>query len=429
MNYLTFINKAKKNFSINIIGFFLLGVLELIKTAVLTKALPLEEYALYVISINLLQILPVIVGFKFHDVIIRFYSIDTPTSNYELLVGVLGISAIIGVVFCLLGTSLSWFIAAELYSKPDLAFGIYIFSCVFLFQTFESFYLAILRVKDKYSWTIVPKIISNIGMVCGFYYYLNVFEGEVQLQGILIIVAVFLVTTHIVSLIRALMCVVADFKGALFRVSKEKIFIWWEKYGRDVFDTGVANYLTIITTPGDIFLLGIFGTEGTVAIYNVAKQIVSPFIILQGNIQSAISPDLVRMSRSGQKSSILRFIKVYIIASLFIVCVVGAGVALYIDEIIMIISNEEYLSAASIALVLLVAAFLTLVSVPFYPVGLELGLLRLRNLLVLIRVPCLLYLFVFGVSAMGMALVHLIGVITLRLFFDFKILRKVLETK
>ena len=191
----------------------------------------------------------------------------------------------------------------------------------------------------------------------------------------------------------------------------------------NLFHTNLVGYLKIASDTGGMFLLGIVADPTQVAFFNIAKQLTQPLKLLKDHIQNAFTPEIMKMWAKEQFRSLYTIIKkfekfAFLVGGVFIFLLI-----LLMKPILLLISTSEYFGAIDTIIVLSIALYLNFTFTLFYPLTVAMDRMPKRNIVVSLRVVYLAIGLVIGLSAFSLGLVHLAGVLTVRLFSDIPLFR------
>jgi O-antigen/teichoic acid export membrane protein len=417
--------RFSRNLTINLSGTILSALLTLVQTALLTKALTLDEYGFVLIVTNLFLFLETFVGVNVGDVLFRFFQeFKSQRRNDELqalLLMCLALCLIVGISISVTVFLSADFIARRVYHNPDLAQLLRVYAGTVLLSSFSGFYDPLLRVHDRFLNLIIPRLLGRILTVTVFAIYF--IQGRFLYLSLVVIVlaAGVIVQTgppliYALRLVRPFLAIRGwkSLPGALAPHRREVFRTMWH--------VNVGGYLKLVFSPGDIFLLGLLSSPSQVALYGLAKQLISPFTTLQNNTQAAITPEISSLWAAKEirrmKDLAFRYVKW---ATLVSTVFVGASF-FFGRPLIAWLARPEYLPALPVFYVMLIIVWLTLISLMAYPLGLSLDLLKWYNLAQLLNIIVLIaFLMARPLEALGMAYVQLIGILILTVAFSLPV--------
>jgi O-antigen/teichoic acid export membrane protein len=187
-------------------------------------------------------------------------------------------------------------------------------------------------------------------------------------------------------------------------------------------NSNLSGYLKFAISPGDIFLLGLISSPAQVAVYGLAKQLSSPFSIMQTTVQTAITPEIVMLAAKKRLKQLSNMISHYVLS----MAVIG-GLLLVLALITAKLTfssvfASQYSEALPIFYVLTIAGWLLLVNAAFRPLAITMDLLRWHNAALAVSVLLLFVLLVTKrLNPMTLAYVQLVEAALLRPAFSFAV--------
>jgi O-antigen/teichoic acid export membrane protein len=419
-----------KNFSISFAGSMGLMIISLVRTAVLTKTLSIDDYGRVLIVLNLIGFLINFLSLRVEDLMFRFYAAFNEQKDLGGLRGlfVLGIllSVSMGVIVTFGLFFLSPWISRNIYNDPELTFAIRVYSFTALLFATEGFSTSILRLKDRFASVVFPRVTGALIAVIGYVIYFS-FAQEYTISNLVLITSLEVAFQTLIPLVLA-MRIIAPY---LF-LKEYPILHSLRQHGRMIFaaafNTNLYGYLYKLTgPPGDLFLIGVFASPYHVAIYNIAQQIIRAVIVLQTNIQTAVTPEIVSLWAKKQfhklYQALLRF-SGYSFSLGIIAVVFGFVLA---RPLVLIISSNEYLDAAYILYILILKVYITFSTLPFYSLTLSMDMLIRRNIALFAQLILTGLVIIVSLTAFNMALLQLVGVLLVFLICDLPVGLKLRE--
>jgi O-antigen/teichoic acid export membrane protein len=421
------VRRVYRNFSISFAGSLGLMFLSLLRTAVLTKSLVINDYGRFLIVINLVSFLINFLSFRVEDLFYRLLPTFKEEEDIGGLRGLFFIGIILSISIGLLvniGTFIfaPW-ISENIYHDPELALAIRIYSFTALLWASQGFSTSILRLKDRFASVVFPRVIGAFIAVVGFYIYFNFTETYSLVVVVLIFCLEVLIQT-IFPLYQAFRSISQYIFTRNYPVARS-LYKHRNNILRTIFNTNLYGYLYKITgSPGDLFLLGVFATPAQVAIYNIAQQIVRAVIVLQNNIQTAITPEIVSLWAKGKVTQLYRLIIRFSSVSFSIGIIAIIVGYLLARPIVLLISSIEYIDAVFVLYVLILKVYLTFSTLPFYSMTLSMDQLSKRNFALFFQLLVTVLAIVSTLTAFKMALVQLFGVMLVVLTCDLFVYMK-----
>jgi O-antigen/teichoic acid export membrane protein len=188
------------------------------------------------------------------------------------------------------------------------------------------------------------------------------------------------------------------------------------------FDVNLYGYFHKLTAaPGDTFLLGVFSTPSEVALYGIAQQIVRAVVILQNNIQAALTPEVVTLWSKSKVRQLYRLAVYYSASTLGVGAIGVLLVFLLAGPVVVLISKPDYLDALPVFYVLVLAVYISLSTLPFYAIALSMDMLRRRNIALLVKVLLMGFAILSGLGALKMGFVQLLGAVSVVVLCDLPV--------
>lgn len=424
------LRRVGKNVSVGVGGYAATGVLGIARTALLTKTISVAGYGEVLIVLELTRFLSAFADVGIHDLIFRFYSRFRAREDADATSALLQIAAVLSVTQGIVLTAALYLgapvLAEWIYGDPRLAPLFRTYAVAALFLSMTGFYTSILRVHDRFSVLAGARVLGSAAMLAYLVVYLLVLDGR-DLSTVM--------NAFVLGI--AIHCGIPTFL-AYKEVHEHRRpsagnsgLSALRPYGRELRSTllqaNLRGYLKLGSRQGGAVLLGILSTPTQVAWYGVAQQLVRPLGVLQDNVQDAIMPELLRLEARGEHRRLHRLTRLLTGSTL----IVGGGIAavglLAASPILEIVTRSEYLASIPTFRLMILASYLSLAFLAFYPLALACGALRRRNVMAALR---LLYLGIaagFGLTAFRLAVVELAGAATTRLGSDLQIFRTIRE--
>ncbi len=408
-------------------------LLGLCRTALLTRNMLLEDYGRYLIAINFFPFVSMFLGVSIKDLVFRFFPEYEIKGRQDKFRGIVFLGLLICLFFGLLlfciALFLSDWISTSVYSDPAIASLLVAASLLAFLQPFEEFSAAVLRLNNKFAHVVIP---NTAGIAFGFLLMAVHFYTS-QTYCLAAVVRAHVIGISLGFLISVSSALYTTFKkfpsceifSALRSLKEDKKQLWGT-----LFQTNMLGYIKLVGEEGGFFLLGILGGSSETAIYGIARQLLRPFKILERNVAVTVTPEITRLKAAGNIKRLYRLITKYAKVSF----TVGTGFfvlsLLLVKPVILLVTKEHYLVSLPAFYILLFSIYLTFGSSPFFPLALVLDKLKRRNLIVSIRFVYLGTACALGLTAFSLALSHAMGVMTVRIFNDwplYKRLRKLAQ--
>lgn len=410
--------RFRRNLSIGLVGSVLLVAVRLGQTALLAKALRIEDFGRVLIVTNLFVFLEAFVGLRVSDLVFRLFQPLEEHGDARALQGLLllclSLSLATGLVVGGGVFALSPWISERFYNSAELAPLFKIYACAALPYALREVYEPVLRIRDRFTSVVVPQVLG--GLVT--FTILALYFASADSYDLRVVVAAFAAGVFVQTL-PPLASVLRLMRASLVGIEVRAAMRSLDKYRRELmgclFHSNVSGYLKFAVNPGDVFLLGLFSTPAQVALYGLARQLTAPLALLQTNAQTAVAPEVMSLVAARRFVQLRRLVGRYVTAATALgVFAVTCGLLLG-SFVINLLSRPEYASALPVFYVLLVAASLMLAAVVFRPVSVGLDLMRWYNLGLLLSAGVV-FVFVFagGLDARRMAYAQLAGALIVR---------------
>ncbi len=411
--------RFRRNLSISLLGSGFSLAIKIGQTALLARALRIEDFGLVLIVLNLFVFLEAFVGLRVSDVMFRFFQPLKEQQEERALQGLLllclGISLATGLVVCIIVYVLSPWLAERFYHSPELASLFYIYGFTVLFTAFREVYEPILRIHDRFTSIVVPQVLGGLttfAILAAYFAASEVYD----LKAVVAAFTVGVLVQTVPPLILALRLMKPSLSGIKTKPAAHALNKYRPELFRCLFHSNLSGYLKLAINPGDIFLLGLFSTPAQVAIYGLARQLTAPLALLQTNAQTAVAPEIIALIAKRKYAQLKRLISRYVMIASVLSGLAVAGGLLLGRIFISWLSRPEYLSALPVFYALLVVASLMLVVLVFRPLAVGLDLLRWYNLgLLLSAAVVFVFVAVGRLDAMNMAYAQLAGALILRI--------------
>jgi O-antigen/teichoic acid export membrane protein len=419
--------RLAKNSFIGMFGSLFDSAMGVLRTAILAKSIPLVDFGKIYIILNFYSLLITFFSVRVNDVLFRFLpqlQNDNRTDAVNALVSLcVTISLCLGLVLFIGTFSLSSWISIHFYEDANLASAFKTYALVLLIISFDGFNTAILRLHDRFALLIFPRLLGSFLSLTLISVYIYQHTGNYSIE---FIIMVFAIGNGIGSLLPFLFSLkllkiqipIVYKKSQIIALKPIKFLLL-----SNLFHTNLVGYLKIASDTGGMFLLGIVAGPTQVAFFNIAKQLTQPLKLLKDNIQNAFTPEIMKMWTMGQFNRLYSILKRYekfalIVGGIFFILVI-----ILIKPILLLVSTREYFGAISTVIVLYVALFINFSFTLCYPLTVAMDKMPKRNAIVSLRIIYLLIGLAIGLSSFSLSLVHLAGVLTVRIFSDIPVLR------
>jgi len=344
-----------RNFSISFAGSASQLVLGMLLVPVLTKNLSIADYGRIIIVGNFFSFFSHVIRVRVNDLIYRFLPSFEDQNDHKGIAALLRLSLVISVGVCavivlLLLVGGKW-LTLTIYRDPAL-------HALLMLQMISG---ALLPLEEFYAFEDTNLVFIIGAVVIG------------QLIGILL--------PFVVSL-------KLSWKAISYPVGR----FWWRVLAphRDtmwstIIQTNLINYLKLGARDGGIFLLGILAPPEQVALYGMAIKLTRPLDILQNNLQQALNPEIAEFYGKKQFLALHSLTRIVMIATTFFGGAVTLVVLVVAKPVILLLTTQDFLGSLPVFRLLVLARYITMISMPVFYVTLCMGELKRRDLLVALR--------------------------------------------
>ncbi len=423
-------HRFRRNVSISMAGSGLSLAIKLAQTALLTRVLTVEDYGRLLIVLNLFVFLDSFFGLRVNDVMFRFFPPLREAKDARALKGLmlLGLGTCLASGILIYGgvLVLSPWLAGRLYPGLEMGPLFAIYGITILVSAFSGVYESILRIHDRFLSVVRPQVLGNLVtfvLLC-IYFLTNLASG---LPGnaaydLKVVVAVFTIGALVQTLppfVQALRLVKAILVGVKAREAINALRSYRRALTACFLNSNLSNYLKFATSPGDIFILGIFSSPTQLAFYGLAKQLTAPLALLLVNVQTSITPEITTLVARKQFEQLRRLVVSSVWSTLVVGTLLLAGCLMLGHLLLLWWVPPAYLAALPVFYVIATVVWLMLVFLAFRPVAVSLDLLKWHNLALFVSACLVGVLIVAGrVNALTMAYVQLAEILVLRSMFN-----------
>jgi len=425
------VKRIKKNFTINLTALIGISILGLARTMLLTKALEVEDFGKILIVLNFFLLVSAFFSVRVNDIIYRFYPEFKNKNDLLALKGIIlasfYISIITGLIlFISIYSSANW-ISNNFYNNNEYELLFKIYAVAGFVTVFDGFSSSLLRLKNRFLLVVVPQLFGALLTLVLLFIYL---QNNVN-YNLNIIILFLAIGTLISSVLPLAFSIWTHWKYVIYKPitgsAYNSIIDNWKKIKSTLLQTNLTALLKLGSDTGGIFLLGVLSSPAQVALYSIANQLLRPFALAQNGIQTAIMPEIVSLCANSKYLYLYGLIKKYTFKAL-----IGAGLLLITiipisKPLLLFITSEEYILALPVVYILSANATIGLVSSIYYSLAVSMDKLWKRNLIVSFRFIYLALGVAFGLNAIILAIVSLLGSITVKIFNDlylFRLLKK-----
>ena len=412
-----------KNISISISGAAILMLLSFARVPLLTKNLAISDYGKMIIVTNFFAMISLVFNLRVNDLIFRFLPQFEKEENQDKIRALLQLSvflcAVLSVIIILITIGGGKWAAVNLYKDESLYRLLQLYLLAGMLSPFNEFSNAILRIKNRFSAIVIPQVAGGItsliliiicvvgfGIIDLFYFLGALVVGVMISRAIPLAMSLYIVKKHIFTL---------KINGFHALLQNRRTII------STLLHTNLITYLKLSADNGGLFLLSILAPPEQVALFGIAKRLTQPLLQLQNNIQSALNPEVVKLYGQKQYKKLYLLIQRIVKANILVGGIILVLAFVLAKPVILLFSTEKYLAGLPVFYIYISTIYLTFISLPFFYLSLSMDKLKRRNLIVSFR---LVYLIIFaftGFNAVKLALVQLLGALTVRLFNDIPI--------
>ena len=417
---MSIVKRVKINAGIGMVGGVVIILAAMGKAVILGRYLDLESFGYYVICLNAVSIIKLIFSIGFEPTLLRFIpEFEAEKANHKvasLLILLIYIaSAILLLTVGLVFFGSDW--AAEtVYANSNLAISFKIMGFATCAHLFSGISVGLLRLANKFHLAQIPPIVGGV-MVPLLLVYLEI-NGGLKLESAIIATAIGEALTILLFLVLMVFYTRSfwSFGGRI--LSLQPLRGHFGDLRSTLGQTSLFGILNGGSEVGGVFLLGIFGSKTQVALAGMAVSLSRPLTVLQSSLGSAVNPEVSRLYAKGEMAHLLTFLKRYMRTIGLLVCAGILVVPTLGPWCINSFLRPAYLDAIPVFMVLVISYGLTLIFQPFLAVAIMRGEVGRRNLLVSFRFLYLAIAVWLGIDAMAIALVLLIGNLSVRFFND-----------
>lgn len=378
----TFSLKIKSNLILTFSSSVILLLLGLSRTALLTKTLPIASFGIIVTLLNIFSFVSAFFSIRTGDLIYRYFLEFKEKGNEFEVAGLVVfcsfLSFIVNFLIFIIIYVNSSIISNYVIKGDSLTFLIKIFSFSLLINSEYAIIINLLRLKNHFKTFIISQIVGRVFVVFIIYYSFVILKHK----DVIVVVQAELVGMFFSNFF-PLIHVILIFKKKFFLLFRFETYKTIElninRFLKTSFQTNLVGYFKLLFSPGDIFLLSVFSTSSEVAIYSLSQSLLSVFYALQNNIQSVLTPEIVKLWNEKKIEALRSFSTKYFIWTLLIGAVIYLNLIVFSKPIILLISKAEYLDALPIIKVLFFVVLFTISILIFYPIGLSADMVKLYN--------------------------------------------------
>ena len=417
---MSIVRRVKINAGIGMVGGVVIILAAMGKAVILGRYLDLESFGYYIICLNAVSIIKLILSIGFEPTLLRFIpEFEAEKADHKvasLLILLIYIASAISLLTLGLVFFGSDWAAEMVYANPTLAILFKIMGFATCAHVFSGISVGLLRLANKFHLAQIPPIVGGV-MVPLLLVYLEI-TGGLKLESAIIATAIGEALTILLFLILMVSCTRSfwSFGGRI--LSLKPLQGHFGELRNTLGQTSLFGILNGGSEVGGVFLLGIFGSKTQVALAGMAVSLSRPLTVLQSSLGSAVNPEVSRLYAKGEMGHLLTFLKRYIRTVGVLVCLGILVVPILGPLSINFFLRPAYLEALPVFMVLVISYGLTLVFQPFLAVAIMRGEVGRRNMLVSFRFIYLGIAVWLGIDAMAIAIVLLIGNLSVRFLND-----------
>jgi O-antigen/teichoic acid export membrane protein len=285
---------------------------------------------------------------------------------------------------------------------------------------FDGFNTAILRLYDRFVCLLVPQVVGSGLTFLVIIVYLLLLKAS-NCCEIGWIIAAFAAGAFIQSIVPFIISIKLIGEKHGWKSKGNPLFAlrpYKRLLASNLFHTNLVGYLKIASDNGGVFLLGVLSTPIQVAYFGIAQQMMAPLKLIKVNIQNAITPEIMRLWSRKEVTQLYALINGVVRSTAMWGGVAVVFMVIIIKPLLLIITTSAYISAIPTVCLMILAGFLNFISTSFYPLTVAMDKMPRRNMIVGLRIFYLGAALFIGLNSFLLAAVHLLGVISVRLFSD-----------
>jgi len=419
--------RLRRNVSITVVANGASLLLKLVQAILLTKFLRIDDYGRVLIVTNLSLFLNSFVGVRVNDALFRFFQPfkeqNDKAALRQLSLICLGLCLASALVIIILLVVFSGPLAAYVYLDPGLATLFKIFAVTVLVTSFSGVYETILRLYDRFSLLMWSQVLGGlVTLITLGIYFLLLHGGEYDLRIVVGSIVFGVLIQGLTPLLKTLQ-LLKPFLSEKSDTTVQNNFR--SELASCLVNSNLSGYLKFATSPGDIFLLGLFSSPTHVAWYGLARQFAAPLSIMEVTIQTAITPEIILLRAKGRWTQLKQLIARYVGAIALVGCVGFLPMLLLGRTIILTLLPSQYSGALPVFYCLITSALLLLLLLVFRPLAVTLDLLKWHNLALVGSVLLLVFLVAtHRLNSLSMAYVQLSEAAVFRAAFGLFVWRR-----
>jgi O-antigen/teichoic acid export membrane protein len=422
--------RLRRNVSISTAGLMVSAVIMLLRTALLAKTLPIDDYGRVMLIVNLFLFLELFLNLGTHNLLYRLYSqFDKDQDRLVqkgLVILIILLNTLVGFTLSAGSFIAAPFLARIVFRSTEIETALRIYALSAFFFPYREFLGGILQLHDRFAALVVPQVIGNLVTLGLLAWHLLGAESP-QIELVTLAFAAGSLTQILPSLFLAMSTMrhLDLTHGALAGIRALRPYR--PIIARTLFTTNLTAYLHTLLSAGDVPLLGVIAGPTQVALFSLAKQLTLPLVRLSGIIESSTTPEVIRLWASGEFDRLRRVVNLYL-AVIFGAGLVGAVALLFLGRpLVLWISHPQYLQSLPMVYLLYIALWITSMVIALKPIGVSTD--SLHRLFIAEMISILLVLlvaFVWRLDAAIMAALSVLRMFISLLLFYIPIWRRLL---
>ncbi|TMP02595.1 hypothetical protein CWC11_17460 [Pseudoalteromonas sp. S3178] len=413
-------SRLKKDISITFIGAIITALCNILWLALVSREYGVESYGIYVICQNLGVFIATFACVRTGDLIYKYHQANSELFRFIKLFTLL-LTLLVSLLVTLVLFFLLPIIAENFYSNIPINM-LYLSAVYVFFFSFNNFSLAIIRCNGDFKKLV--KIESSMKLAQLIFGAFLIYYTEL-IPNVTYVFYIWFLFNVLIQIILLILAVNGMLKIRCFQSIKGNFFRYKTDIYSVLYHSNLMGYFKIASSPGDTFLIGLFGGPTQVAIYNVALQVINIGVLVKNNLNNVLAPRIIQLYKRGT-DKLKSFVYKYIVYSSVISAFFCLFIYLFGKNIIDLFFGKQPDEIELLLLVMALNYVITLISLCYYPIALTIGKLRPRTILLTIKTMLLfLYIALFGLTAEAFVIFELTFSILIRLINDYPLHKKV----
>jgi len=390
------VSRLYRNAGILMTGNISSSLIGLVSLAVLTRALPLEQFGVYVLIVSLVNILDRLTSFQTWQALIHFGSQAVEKSDNTQLTSLFLFGWMLDVAGGLVGyigaiTVVMWF--PEIFGLGEEALFLVAIAASALIFNWLSSPTAIMRIFNRF---YAQAIYHNITAIVLLFFITLIWMLDIE--DLLLYVSAFAVSR-----------IVGQFVFIGLSVREAKIQGLWSSSQidfKDMFEKSprLWNFVFLTNLDGmvrvfrelDIFIVNFFMGSASVALYKVARSLTKVFGKLTSPLFQATYPEMARFCAQKKYSEMVRMMRHASLSLGSLAAVVWLIFALFGPYILPIIFNPSYMDAFLVSLACMAAMVVWAFAQSLSPAMMAFG--KIKSLLLIHIFATIIYIIILLIS-------------------------------